>query len=258
MRPLLKLRKSSLQLLLLTALGSGSLVLSATETGGVAPQPAVADTISRDPYEQVNRQVFTFNTWLVREVVDPTANVLGAVLPESVQQAGHNIYNNLVEPEFIVTNLFAGNTEGAKVSGQRFLINSTLGVAGLWDAASWLGYERNEVEFIESICAADLNPGDYVVLPAIGPANAYAAASVTGFFAVEWYMLAIISSTIATADLVVDISASAASLRYTRDIPGEHSADPYEIQRAEFFRYLDTHCGKPELEPLTELAEHRS
>ncbi|MDQ5909209.1 MAG: VacJ protein [Pseudomonadota bacterium] len=222
--------------------------LAVAETGSVVPgtlsqavEP-VAPVAARDPYENFNRQVFGFNAWLVRDVVDPVAYWLGENLPQPIQQAGSNIYNNLVEPEFIVTNLFAGDHEGAKISGQRFLINTTLGIVGIWDAADWLGYQRREVEFIESLCAAGWNPGEFIVLPAIGPANAYAAAMVTGFFAVEWYLLSYVSATLATADLVVDLSASAASLRYARAVPGEHIADPYQAQREEFMRYHDAHC----------------
>lgn len=234
-----------LWMLLLWSQATPLLAAPAAESMTIATAE-VAAPFNRDPHEAINRQIFDFNVWLVHEVVDPVANWLGATLPTPMQQAGHNVYNNLVEPEFIVTNVFAGNSEGAKTSGKRFLINTTLGIAGLWDAASWLGYERNEVEFIESLCAANLNPGEYLVLPAVGPANTYAAASVAGFFAVEWYLLAYVSSTLATADLIVDISASAASLRYTRDVPDSSTADPYQIQREAFFRYRDTHCGKPE------------
>jgi phospholipid-binding lipoprotein MlaA len=199
--------------------------------------------IMGDPYETFNRQVFTFNAWLVHDVVNPAADWLGWILPLPIQQAGYNVYNNLTEPEFIVTNLFDSNPEGALRSGQRFLINSTLGIVGIWDVATWMGYQRREVEFIESLCSAGLDPGAFIVLPAVGPASVYPAALLTGFFAVEWYALAFISSTLATADLVVDLSASAASLRHTRDVPGAQTPDPYVVQREEFMRYLETHCA---------------
>ena len=219
--------------------------LTMAEISPVLPDTAaspVMSVVADDPYETFNRQVFNFNAWLVREVVNPTADWLGWLLPLPIQQAGYNVYNNLTEPEFIVTNLFDGNSEGAIRSGQRFAINSTLGIAGIWDAASWMGYERREVEFIESLCAAGWDPGAFIVLPAIGPASVYPAVMVTGFFAVEWYALSFISSTLATADLVVDLSASAASLRHTREVPDERNPDPYVVQREEFMRYLETRC----------------
>ncbi len=95
---------------------------------------------------------------------------------------------------------------------------------------------------IESLCSAGLDPGTFIVLPAVGPASLYPAVMLTGFFAVEWYALSFISSTLATADLVVDLSASAASLRHTREVPGEQHPDPYVVQREEFRQYLETHC----------------
>jgi len=206
----------------------------------VTPSPAHV----LDPNEVLNRRIFGFNTWLVREVVDPAARWLDDTLPEAVKQVGHNMYQNIIEPEFIVTNSFVGDYDAAKSSLKRFLINSTLGVGGIWDPAGKMGYQRTEVEFTESLCVAGLDPGSFIVLPAIGPASAQSSLLLTSFFAVEWYLLSQISPMIATADLVIDLSASAASLRYARNIPGSVSQDPYLIQRAEYNNYLWPRCAE--------------
>ncbi|CAK0776473.1 phospholipid-binding lipoprotein MlaA [Gammaproteobacteria bacterium] len=196
-----------------------------------------------DPNEPINRKMFLFNAWLVENVVDPTANWLEHTLPEIAKQAGYNIYSNLVEPEFILTNTLVGNYEAAKTSAKRFLLNSTIGIAGLWDPAEKMGYQRTETEFTESLCVAGLDPGNFVILPVVGPASSHSAMLLTGFFAVEWYLLSHISPTIATADLVIDISASAASLRYARDVPNSDTKDPYLIQRADYQNYLWPRCS---------------
>jgi|GEM_PF-1504155 len=214
-----------------------------------------------DPNEPINRKMFHFNTWLVGNVVDPTANWLDSTLPELIKQAGYNAYENLVEPEFILTNTLVGNYEAAKISTKRFLINSTIGVAGLWDPAKKMGYQRTETEFTESLCIAGLDPGNFVVLPVVGAASSHSAMALTGFFAVEWYLLSYLSPIIATADLVIDLSASAASLRYARDVPNSDVKDPYLIQRADYQNYLWPHCS-PYLEkklsnPLVEIASSK-
>lgn len=191
--------------------------------------------------EAFNRQVFAFNRAAVVYVIDPVAGVLDTWLPDPVKTAGGNVYDNLVEPEFIVTNLMADDHRQAGISAQRFLINSTVGIAGVFDPASRLGLERREIEFAEGLCAAGVLPGSYVVLPLIGPTNVTSAGLLSGFFAAEWWLLSLVSPALATADLVVDLSASAASLRYARDIP-DAVGDPYAHQRTEYRAYLRDGC----------------
>ncbi len=205
-----------------------------------------AVSIEEDSLEAFNRRVFGFNRFVVDTVVNPTADVLGEWLPGPVKTAGHNVYSNLIEPEFIVTNLMADDHRQALISTQRFLINSTVGLGGIFDPASQLGLRRREVEFAEGLCAAGLSPGSYVVLPLIGPTNTTSAGLVAGFFAVEWWLLSWISPAVATADLVIDLSASAASLRYARDLPADGGGvEPYQAQRADYHDYIRKGCAVP-------------
>lgn len=212
------------------------------------PAPPVAKKVDGDPHEAINRKVFAFNAYVVQNMVEPTAWALDVGLPELVKQAGRNVYSNLIEPEFFVTNLMVGDNGAAGVSAARFGINSTVGILGIWDPARHMGLERKEVEFTEGLCATGVKPGDFIVLPLIGPTSANSAGLLAGFFAVEWFLLAQISPVIATADLVIDLSASAASLRYARDVPDGESKDPYAIQRADYKAYLDHGCpAKPQI-----------
>ncbi len=199
-----------------------------------------------DPLEAFNRAMFDFNNRVTDTVIQPLSNTLAAWIPASVRQAGGNVYANLTEPEFIVTNLFSGRNADAGLSAERFAVNSTLGLGGLFDPATGLGLVRRETEFGESLCAAGVPAGPYLVLPLIGPTNVASAGLLTGFFAVEWYALSLISTLLATADLVVDLSASAASLRHVADQPDMAQLDPYQIQRADYLDYLKKGCGNTE------------
>ena len=216
---------------------SMSLALAAGSAGAVTANPGA------DPLEGFNRTMFSFNNEVVDHVIEPLSGALEAWVPTPVRQAGGRFYNNLTEPEFIVTNLFSGNNADAGVSASRFAINTTLGIAGLFDPATEMGFVRRETEFGEALCHLGVATQPYVVLPLIGSANVWSAGLLTGFFAVEWYALSLISSLLATADLVVDISASAASLRHAIDQPDMAARDPYDIQRAEYFRYIEKGCG---------------
>jgi phospholipid-binding lipoprotein MlaA len=186
--------------------------------------------------------MFAFNNAVAGTVIAPVSAALSTSIPPPVIQAGRNIYANLTEPEFIVTNLFAGNHADAGLSASRFLVNSTLGIGGLFDPATGLGLVPRETEFGESLCAAGVPAGPYLVLPFIGPTNVASAGLLTGFFAVEWYALSLISTLLATADLVVDIGASAASLRHAADLPDLTRQDPYQRQRSDYLQYLNNGC----------------
>ena len=214
------------------------LTLATALSLGAAPSRAQAD-----PLESFNRAMFEFNNQVVDHVIEPLSGALQVWVPPSVRQAGVNVYSNLTEPEFIVTNLFSGNHDDAGVSAGRFAINTTLGLGGLFDPATQFGLVRRETEFGESLCAMGVPAQPFVVLPLIGATNVWSAGLLTGFFAVEWYALSLISTLLATADLVVDISASAASLRHAADPVDEKAHDPYAMQRADYFRYIEKGCG---------------
>ncbi|MEI6984684.1 MAG: MlaA family lipoprotein [Rhodospirillaceae bacterium] len=196
-----------------------------------------------DPLEFFNRTMFAFNSRVVDYVIEPLTGFSRAWVPSSVRQAGSNVYANLNEPEFIITNLFTGNNSDAMASAGRFAVNSTIGIGGLFDPATNFGLIRRETEFGESLCALGVPTSPYLVLPFVGSSNAWSAGLLTGFFAVEWYALSLISTLLASADLVVDLGASAASLRHAADQPDMAASDPYLIQRAEYLEYIEKGCG---------------
>ena len=218
----------------------GALVFGLTLSLAVAAGTAPANA---DPLEEFNRSMFAFNNQVVDHVIEPLSGLVRDWVPPPVREAGARFYDNLTEPEFIVTNLFSGYNGDAGVSASRFAINTTLGVAGIFDPATEMGFVRRETEFGEAMCHLGVATQPFVVLPLIGPANVWSAGLLTGFFAVEWYALSLISSLLATADLVVDISASAASLRHASDQPDLAAHDPYVIQRTEYFQYIEKGCG---------------
>jgi len=186
--------------------------------------------------------MFGFNDAAIDDVIDPTARFASTWIPQPVREIGSNFYENLTEPEFVVAHLLAGNYRLASDSMGRLAINSTLGLGGLFDVAGKLGIRRTQIEFGAALCAAGLPAGDYVVLPLVGPTNVIAAGAVSGFIVGGWFALSLVSATLATADLVIDLSASAASLRHVDDIPDQQAPDPYAIQRADYATYLATAC----------------
>jgi len=217
-------------------------VILALLIGLLGELPAAA---ADDPWEPFNRPVAAFNGYLVRNLIEPVATATEQAVPDLLRQASVNLYANLTEPEFIVTNLMAGHLKDAGKAAGRFVVNSTLGLAGVLDPATALGLTRRQTEFGEAMCALGVPTDPYLVLPLVGPTNAWSAGLLTGFIVGGWYGLNLISPLLATADLILDLSASAASLRHATEAPDHSSPDPYLAQRGEYHRYVAQACSSP-------------
>jgi len=204
-----------------------------------------AQSTTSDPLESFNRVMFNFNHSFLEYVVNPTTDLLGSRLPESVINAGQNIYSNFTEIEFLLNGILVGDPQAAAISTGRFVVNATLGIGGIFDVASSLGMNRIERDFTGSICQTGLAPGPYIVFPLVGPANLYSAAVLATGIAIEVYLLSFISTTLALADfLLIDIGGTASALRYMRDLPFNTDADPYLVQRTEHLEYVRSSCEK--------------
>jgi phospholipid-binding lipoprotein MlaA len=229
----------ALRKLVLAALLAAAALPAAAQTQPAAPVPLATP---RDLFEPVNRTMFGLNSLVVDYLVDPLAGVLGAVTPPLLQRLGSNVYENISEPEFVFTNLVAGYPGAAAVSVGRFAVNSTVGLAGLLDAATPLGLERRTTEVSEALCQAGIPPGPYLVLPLIGPTNLFSGGLLGGVLLAEWYALSLVSAALAAGDAIFDLSVSVASLRHVRDLPADQIADPYAAQQQEFWHYVRSGC----------------
>jgi phospholipid-binding lipoprotein MlaA len=200
----------------------------------------------RDVLEPLNRLMFGFNALVVDDLVAPMARVLGQETPGFVQQVAGNLYENISEPEFVFTNLLAGHPVDAAVSVGRFAVNSTIGLAGLFDVATPIGLARRTTEVSEAMCKVGIPPGPYLVLPLIGPTNLLSGGLLGAALATEWYALSLVSAALAAGDAVFDVSVSVASLRHVRDIPEDQHPDHYALQQQEFWDYVKKGCGSSE------------
>lgn len=209
-----------------------------------------------DPLETFNRAMFAVNKGLVDWVINPMVEHVGPWIPAPVTTGLANAYSNLTEVEMILDNALQGKPTDVAVSASRFLVNSSLGIAGLFDVATPLGLERREANYGVSLCQTGIPPGSYLVLPFVGPTNTVGAAALTVGVALEVYALSFISTTLATLDfLVIDIGGSASALRHGKHIP-HAGADLYAVQRDDYTRYIEQGCGPaaptPDLTPVVQ------
>ena len=123
-----------------------------------------------DPFEGVNRAIFSFNNVADKVVLEPVAKGYKK-LPSPIQSGIGNFINNLKLPLVAVNQLLQGQGKNATESTGRFLINSTIGIFGLIDVADDLGLEQKQEDFGQTLAKWGVGDGFYIVLPLFGPSN---------------------------------------------------------------------------------------
>jgi phospholipid-binding lipoprotein MlaA len=133
----------------------------------VPPDPAVEEY---DPWEKFNEKMFTFNYNLDRYALKPIAKGYNAVMPDLFQTMIDNAFTNLKMPVRFVNKVLQWKLLDASKEMGRFLINSTLGVGGLFDVARQeMGLERQKADFGQTLGVWGAGPGPYLVLPLLPP-----------------------------------------------------------------------------------------
>ena len=139
-------------------------------------EPQSAEAIAEaeavnDPLEPLNRFIFELNRGLDHIVLRPTAWVYRAVLPAFAQDAVENFLHNLNSPIIFLNDVLQGEGGRAGDTLTRFVINSTIGIAGLADPASSVGFARHDEDFGQTLGVWGVNEGPYIMLPIFGPSN---------------------------------------------------------------------------------------
>ena len=131
-----------------------------------------------DPFEEQNRAVHEFNRSVDRAVLRPVATAYGAVIPRPVRRGASNFVDNLDEPSHIINDLLQGSVEDAVHNIFRFLVNSTVGIAGLFDVASGIGIEERPSDFGETLHVWGAEEGAYLEVPLLGASTQRDAAGI--------------------------------------------------------------------------------
>jgi phospholipid-binding lipoprotein MlaA len=131
---------------------------------------AEVDT-ENDPLELLNRFTFAFNLALDTMVFQPVAAAYRFFLPAEVRNSVRNTVRNLRSPLIFINDVLQGELERAETTLVRFLVNSTIGVLGLFDVAADMGYPYHNEDFGQTLGAHGMGEGFYLVLPILGPSN---------------------------------------------------------------------------------------
>ncbi|GAB5471572.1 MAG: hypothetical protein Kilf2KO_46020 [Rhodospirillales bacterium] len=153
-------------------------LLALSLLGGCASSQSADDGFGddNDPLEFVNRFTFAINGAIDAVVVQPAAATYRFLVPDPVQDSIRNATRNLGAPVVLFNDLFQGEWERAETTAMRFLINSTLGVAGLFDVAAEWGYDYHDEDFGQTLAVWGVGEGFYLVVPVLGPSSARDAA----------------------------------------------------------------------------------
>jgi len=125
----------------------------------------------KDPWERFNRSVFNFNETLDRAIAKPVAKGYVKVTPRVVRQGISNAYSNLDTVPTIINDVLQGKFGQAGHDSARFLLNSTLGLGGLFDPASAAGLEYNDEDLGQTFGKWGIESGPYLMLPILGPST---------------------------------------------------------------------------------------
>ena len=132
------------------------------------PAPAQAP-VAYDPWERVNRKVHAFNNAVDRAVARPLARTYVAAVPRPVRLGVGNFFDNLRQPLTMVNQLLQGRPRDATQTFGRFLLNSTVGIGGIFDPASDLKMKRRSEDFGQTLGTWGWRRSRYVELPFFGP-----------------------------------------------------------------------------------------
>ena len=125
--------------------------------------------VVKDCFESVNRVTFAFNQGLDKIIFKPLAKGYRK-LPQPIRSGTSNVINNLGNVVTIPNNILQGQMKDASVNSLRLIINSTLGIAGIFDVASYYGLEKRDREdYGQTLGAWGVGEGCYFILPVLGP-----------------------------------------------------------------------------------------
>lgn len=145
--------------------------LSACATPPTDPAARAQFDANNDPLEPMNRKIFAFDMFVDHWVIKPVAQIYQNVVPDPGKDAVRNFLGNLHEPVIFANNLVQTEFLRAGWTAERFALNSTVGVGGIFDVASRWGIEKQSGDFGQTLYHYGVPEVFYLVLPLLGPSN---------------------------------------------------------------------------------------
>ena len=178
---------------------------------GVLLVPFVAQAATEeDPWESVNRPIYTFNDVLDTYALKPLAQGYQFITPQFLEDGIHNMYRNIGDVGNLANDILQVKPHAAGVDTARLLMNTTLGLAGFFDVGTKMGLHRNDEDFGQTLGYWGTPSGPYVMLPFFGPSTLRDAPSkyIDGYAQPYRYMNDVPARNMAIGMDVIDTRAS--------------------------------------------------
>jgi phospholipid-binding lipoprotein MlaA len=124
-----------------------------------------------DPWEGFNRKVHRLNSNLDTAVARPVAKAYQKVIPKPVKKGVSNFFRNIDYPVTFINQVLQGKFKASGISTGRFLINSTVGLLGVFDPATKMGIPDSDEDFGQTLAKWGYENSRYLVLPLFGPST---------------------------------------------------------------------------------------
>jgi phospholipid-binding lipoprotein MlaA len=146
------------------------LALSAA-LAGCASLPKGEKPDPRDRFERFNRSIYAFNTTADHLLLRPVARGYVKITPAPVRTSVHNFLDNLAYTKTIINDFLEGKWQDGGTDTARLVLNTTIGIGGLFDPASKAGLDRHHTDFGQTLGIWGVPSGPYLLLPILGPST---------------------------------------------------------------------------------------
>jgi len=244
----LRARLSSLLIILSVALLSGC----ATTGQSKSDQAGIAPT-NPDPLEPMNRKFFSFNETLDDYLMKPVAEGYADVMPHVIRTGVTNFFNNLAYLNVVLNSFLQGKIEDGFTDSFRFIFNSTIGVGGLVDVATPMGFKKHNEDTGQTLAVWGVGQGPYLYLPIFGPDTARNLPN----FATSYYLnpLSYVTGIVLLPVVALNVINTRANLLEATNIRDEAAVDKYTFTREAWLqqrKYL-IYDGNPPMQGLDDM-----
>jgi phospholipid-binding lipoprotein MlaA len=232
--------RKSKRLRILTGLAASVLLM--TSCANTDKEPVMAGDIEiHDPFETSNRAVFAFNNGVDDVLINPISKGYNKI-PKPVRTGVDNVLHNLKSPITFANQALQGDVDGAANVLLRAVVNTLVGVGGLFDVAAAEGIPYEGEDFGQTLATWGVGHGPYIVVPIIGPSSLrdYAGYAVDSFAdPLRWYLFNIDHEEIYYGKVGVEYLTLRASLVDTLEDLEKSSIDYYAATRSAYYQHRE-------------------
>jgi len=219
---------------------------SKSDQAGIAPT-------NPDPLEPMNRKFFSFNETLDDYLMKPVAEGYADVMPHVIRTGVTNFFNNLAYLNVVLNSFLQGKIEDGFTDSFRFIFNSTIGVGGLVDVATPMGFKKHNEDTGQTLAVWGVGQGPYLYLPIFGPDTARNLPN----FATSYYLnpLSYVTGIVLLPVVALNVINTRANLLEATNIRDEAAVDKYTFTREAWLqqrKYL-IYDGNPPMQGLDDM-----